>query len=80
MSSPYLPFLYAALAEPFGVVLSVSNVGQAKAALYKARAESGDEALSQVSIHSSPSQPDSEIWLVKRRKQDKDPPNAKTGK
>lgn len=77
-SHDFLPYLYSALASEFGICLSVSDAPQAKAVLYKARKESQDPDLSCISIHSSPFSPDSEIWLVKRRK--KDTTNAPKGK
>lgn len=73
-SSPLLSFLYQALASPFGISLSVSDVGQAKTKLYSARKDSADEALSQISIHQSPYLPEEELWLVKRPKRGQDGP------
>lgn len=61
-----LSLFYQALASKYGIALAVSDISQAKAKLYKARAESGDSDLSQISIHQSPSLPESELWLVKR--------------
>lgn len=61
----WLEFWYAALAARNGIVLSVTDVTQAKAKLYQVRKSSGDPDLMGLQIRTSPDAPDSELWLVK---------------
>lgn len=63
-----LECLYSALSEPVGTVVAVSNVPEGKRKLMDARKDSGDFALDQVQIKTSPFHPDTDIWLVKREK------------
>lgn len=61
----WLSFWYSALAASNGVVLSVTDVTQAKAKLYQVRKASGDPDLMALQIRTSPDNPDEELWLVK---------------
>ncbi len=78
--SRLLECLYSALAEPIGIVVAVSNVEEGKRKLMDARKDSGDPALSEIQIKTSPFHPDTDIWLVKRaegqKEEEKAPPSG----
>lgn len=64
-----LEIWYEALASEYGVVVAVSpNAELAKQQLYRIRAECKDPDLNQISICSSPTSPQNEIWLVRKTK------------
>lgn len=62
-----LTLWYDALASSFGIIIETDNVERAKAQLYKVRAASSDPDLESVSIVTSPTNPDHDLWLVKRK-------------
>lgn len=65
--SQWLEFLYEALHSEFGVVVVTNQPVQARAALSAARA--GDPALKGISICTSRTNPNGELWLVKKQEQ-----------
>jgi deoxyinosine 3'endonuclease (endonuclease V) len=71
--SSWLEIWYEALAKPIGVVVSTPDIGIAKAKLYRARAAAQDPALMNIQIRTSPEKPQSELWLVRSKK------NGQTG-
>ena len=70
MSEPSLNILYEALGTPHGIVLATNNPERLRQRLYKLRDAAGDVALGQLSFVSSPSVPESHIWIVKRKAND----------
>ncbi len=59
---------YSALASPVGIIVQVTgDVGRAKAQLYDLRAKSRDADLECLSIVQSPTSPENELWIVKRK-------------
>jgi len=56
---------YLALASAAGVVVAVSDVASAKAALYRARHQSGDPILAGLQLRTSPDHPKEQLWIVK---------------
>lgn len=62
---PSLELCYQALASPIGIVVSVSDFGSAQQRLYSARKRSGDPDLACLQFRRSPTNPESEIWIVK---------------
>lgn len=59
--------LYAALAEPIGLLLEVSDLDQARQALYRARAEAKDEELNQLQFRASPGLEGGNMIIVKQK-------------
>ena len=59
--------LYAALAEPVGLLLEVSDFDQARQALYRARAEAKDEDLNQLQFRASPGLSGGNLIIVKQK-------------
>lgn len=64
-----LQYLYKALASKWGIALTTNNIVNARARLYKARAESGDTDLSRLQFRPNPHNP-SELWIVKGEQKD----------
>lgn len=62
---PSMEILYAAIASPIGVVVSVSDFQLCQARLYKARKQSGDPSLDCLQLRRSPINPETELWIVK---------------
>lgn len=62
-----LDLWYNALHSQFGIVIQTDNPSLVKQKLYRARSESGDLALGEISICASPLNPSTEIWLVKKK-------------
>jgi len=61
--------LYAAIAAETGLIVRITPHGEAlraKAALYRYRRELGDHALLSLSVHLSPDDPQSELWILRR--------------
>lgn len=65
MTPNWLEFWYDAMGSQFGIVLVVDDPKRAIQALYRARANSQDDSLAALSIRMSPTEPDSQIWIVK---------------
>ncbi len=65
---PLLELWYAALRDPgrIGIKVQCSNADRMKAALYKARKESGDPDLAKLMIQTSPLNPDGEVLITHR--------------
>lgn len=59
-----LPLLYSALAEPYGVLIRVSDSTRAKALLYRTRAEANDPELATLQIRTSPF-PDGDLVICR---------------
>jgi hypothetical protein len=59
--------MYQALASPIGIIVVVSNVGEAKSMFSQVRNANGDSALRALSFIPSPYSPRTELWIVKRR-------------
>jgi hypothetical protein len=62
-----LNLMYQAAASPLGIIVTVSDVHEAKARLSAIRKHNGDSALRALSFIPSPYSPRTELWLVKRR-------------
>ena len=65
IKEPILNYWYRALASPFGIEVSVSDVEKDRARLYNARREAKDPDLEQISITISRFDP-MRLWLRKR--------------
>jgi hypothetical protein len=57
---------YAALASPYGIIVSTDDPVFAKQKLYGIRKGLRDPDLESIAIMTSPHKPESELWLVKR--------------
>jgi hypothetical protein len=57
---------YDALASEHGVIIETDDPNAVKQRLYAVRAESQDEDLKSISIVTSPTNPERDLWLVKR--------------
>lgn len=70
MSGPSLPelqaLLYEALAQPIGLLVQVSDFARARAALYRARNEAKDPALSALQFRASPELEGGNLIIVKQ--------------
>lgn len=66
-SEPSLNILYEALGTPRGIVIETNNPERLRQRLYKLRDAAGDTALRDLSFVSSPSVPQSHVWIVKRK-------------
>lgn len=64
--SPLIEHLYSALHSEFGVIVRTNNVERLRSRLYLLRKE--DPSLAAVSITTSPTAPDSELWIVRNGK------------
>jgi hypothetical protein len=62
-----LHFWYSALASDRGVILRTNDPERAKQRLYAARREAKDPDLDGIAICTSPTAPESELWLVKKK-------------
>ncbi len=58
---------YEALGTPFGIVILTNNPERCRQRLYKLRDAAGDPVLSTISVVTSPTVPESHVWLVKRK-------------
>jgi hypothetical protein len=59
--------MYQALASPIGIIVVVSNVGEAKSMFSQVRNTNGDSALWALSFIPSPYSPRTELWIVKKK-------------
>lgn len=66
MNYPILELWYTALAHPIGISVTCSNTDRMKAKLYKARKDAGDERLAALMIHTSPRNPEGEVFITHR--------------
>jgi hypothetical protein len=73
-----LTILQAALDEPIGLILQTSDTARARAAFYKARADSGDPALAALQIRISPF-PDGDLVICHPAPTAKRPPSPELG-
>ena len=64
MQLPVVEILYQALASEHGIVVTTDNVRLLKQRLYAARKK--DEDLACITLATSPTNPNGEIWLVKK--------------
>lgn len=62
----YLELLYQAIAAKLGVVVETDAVELLRQKLYAARTASLDPALDNLSFIISPTNPQSELWIVKK--------------
>jgi hypothetical protein len=69
----WVPLLYQALAEPFGLLLTTNDVARAKAQIYAARKLASDPELDCLQLRTSPFT-EGELVLVRGAK----PPNTET--
>lgn len=60
---------YDALASDHGVIIETDDPEAVKQRLYRLRDESKDEDLKSISIVTSPLNPERDLWLVKRKKE-----------
>ena len=65
MSDSYAEYLYMALAEPYGLALTVVNPTAVRAKLYEVRKTDPD--LARLVIRQSPIAPDTELWIVHKK-------------
>lgn len=65
MSEASLNTLYEALGTPLGVVVQTDNPEKLRQKLYRLRDGSDDPMLKELSIVISPTMPQSQVWLVK---------------
>jgi len=68
-----LNLMYQALASPLGIIVVVSNVGDARGMFSQVRNANGDSALWALSFIPSPYSPRTELWIVKKRQAAKPP-------
>ncbi len=61
-----LEFWYKAWHSVSGIIIRVSDPERAKQKLYASRKDSNDPDLSKISIVQSPTNPNNELWLVKK--------------
>lgn len=59
-----LELLYRAASSPFGIVVTTEDPQALRQALYRERKK--DKDLLSLAFCTSPSSPDSEIWIVKK--------------
>lgn len=59
--------LYEALGTPLGIVVQTSDPEKLRQRLYRLRDGSDDPMLKELSIVISPTMPQSQIWIVKRK-------------
>lgn len=57
--------LYAAMREPIGILVQTSDFARARQALYRARTETGDPALSVLQFRTSPGLAGGNLIIVK---------------
>lgn len=58
---------YEALGSALGVVIQTDNPEKLRAKLYRLREQANDPMLASISIVISPTNPESHVWLVKRK-------------
>lgn len=61
---------YAALASRCGIILKTDDPAFARQKLYAIRKSLADPDLENIAIMTSPTDPDSELWLVKKVRTD----------
>lgn len=64
-STNFLEFWYLAMASKVGIIIETSDRERAKQALYRARVDAMDDALSSLTIMTSPMSPN-QLWIVKK--------------
>lgn len=69
-TADFLEPWYQALDAEFGIVLETNMRDVAKGKLYAARKEADDPELAGLSIVVSPTSPESQLWIVKRKVDD----------
>lgn len=62
--TPLIEYLYRALHSPHGVVVETSDPERLRQKLYAERKKDPD--LSRISINISRTQPESQLWLIKK--------------
>lgn len=67
MAEASLNTLYEALGTPLGVVVQTDNPEKLRAKLYRLRETCDDPMLKELSIVISPTMPQSQVWIVKRK-------------
>ena len=67
MPEASLNTLYEALGTPLGIVIQTDNPERTRQKLYRLRDQSDDPMLKELSIVISPTMPQSQVWLVKRK-------------
>lgn len=65
-SLPLLELWYTALREPVGVSILCSDPQRLRARLYKARSDADDPQLKALMVHTSPRNPNGEVWITHR--------------
>ena len=83
MSNPYntaatrrlSPYLYAALASPYGIGLRTTNISRLISALAHLRRAIADPALAELSFRRAPPpfNPEAELWIVRQAQTDSNP-------
>lgn len=63
---PLLELWYTALRAEIGIRIRTNDAHRMKTALYQARKQSGDEALSKLMIQTPPLNPTGEVWITQR--------------
>lgn len=67
MPEASLNTLYEALGTPLGIVLATDDPEKLRQKLYRLRDAADDPMLKELSIVISPTMPQSQVWLVKRK-------------
>jgi hypothetical protein len=67
MAEASLNTLYEALGTPLGIVLQTDNPEKTRQKLYRLRETCDDPMLKELSIVISPTMPQSQVWIVKRK-------------
>lgn len=66
MSQSFLPLLYSAFEHPFGIVIQTNDPDRLKQKLYAERRSSGDPVLEQLILCTSRTNPEGEVWVVRK--------------
>jgi len=61
--------MYQALAEPIGLLVSTNDFARARAAFYRARAETGDPELAGLQFRASPGIDGGELLIINQKLQ-----------
>jgi hypothetical protein len=61
-----LDLLYRALHAEYGIVVTTNSIDRLRQKLYAVRRESGDEDLSLLSLVVSPTNPETELFILRR--------------
>lgn len=72
MSTVNATIWYEALASECGVIIKTDDPALCRAKLYAIRKELKDPDLESIAIMTSPSNPDQDLWLVKKAKDEKE--------